>query len=50
MSINLEWWEPDNLEKKEENLRTSLSSDNYFDSGDFGSYKAIKNGLDLYQI
>ena len=47
MSLNSEWWDPDNLAKNEERLRKTLTSDNYSKSGDFGSYKAINNGLNL---
>ena len=47
MSTKKEWWEPDILANQERELRKTLSADNFDKGGDFGSYKAIKEGIDL---
>ena len=47
MSSKEEWWEPENLANQEKELRETLSADNFDKGGDFGSYKAIKEGVDL---
>ena len=47
MSNNSEWWEPDVLANQEKELRKTFSANNFEHRGDFGSYKAIKEGVDL---
>ncbi len=47
MSKQSEWWEPDILANKEKECRQKFSADNFDKGDDFGSYKAIKEGVDI---
>lgn len=47
MSTKKEWWEPDILADNEKECREKFSADNFDWGNDFGSYKAIKEGVDI---
>ena len=47
MNQTSDWWEPDNLANYEKEVRTKFAVDDFDVSGDFGSYKAIKEGIDI---